>query len=279
MRAHLALLTSALIALAGSLAGGPITVGVRPAVMVAAAANLNADEIEHAVAPALAEVSVDLPAQHAVGSGTGIVLTSDGEVLTNNHVVAGGSTIRVTDIGNGESYPAYIVGTDRTHDLALLQLRGASGLTTARLGDSGSAQVGQPIAALGDAGGVRGRLQVALGRITGLNRSIEPRDNLTGSKERLTGLIQVAANIQQGDSGGPVVNAQGQVIAAPWRRRSVRTVARPAPASPYRSARRWPRSAGSGRTRGRPDHPVCCRSEPAGSHGLGGHGIAGLGSR
>jgi S1-C subfamily serine protease len=213
MRAHLALLTSALLALAGSLSAGPVTLGARPVAVVATPANLNAVEIERAVAPALVEITVDLPAQHAVGSGTGIVLTSDGEVLTNNHVVAGGSTIKVTDIGNGESYSASVIGTDRTHDLALLRLRGASGLRTARLGDSGSAQIGLPIAALGDAGGVKGRLTVALGRITGLNRAIQPRDNLTGSKERLTGLIQVAANIQQGDSGGPVVNAQGQVLA------------------------------------------------------------------
>jgi S1-C subfamily serine protease len=164
------------------------------------------------VTPGVVDVYSELGYQNARGAGTGIVLTPDGEVLTNNHVINGATAIRVTDLGNGRTYRADVVGYDRTKDVAVLRLHGASGLPTAVLGDSSRLAVGDPVAAVGNAGGVGGAPTVSGGTVTALNRSVSPTDELTGSVERLTGLIQVAANVQPGDSGGPLVDREGRVI-------------------------------------------------------------------
>ncbi len=163
------------------------------------------------VLPGIVLVNTQLGLQNGEGAGTGIVLTSDGDVLTNNHVVEGATKIAVTDVGNGKTYPASVVGYDRQDDLAVIHLSGASGLATAPLGDSDKAKVGDAIVGLGNAGGT-GTPTPAPGRITALNRSITASDESAGASEQLTGLIQVAANIQPGDSGGPLINASGQVI-------------------------------------------------------------------
>ena len=164
------------------------------------------------VAPGLVNINTELGYQNAASAGTGIVLTSNGEILTNNHVINGATAIRVTNIGNGRTYRATVVGYDRAHDIAVLQLKGASGLRTATIGNSDSVKVGDPIAAIGNAGGLGGTPTTSGGKVTSLNRSISPSDELTGSVERLNGLIEVAANVQPGDSGGPLVNSAGQVI-------------------------------------------------------------------
>jgi S1-C subfamily serine protease len=164
------------------------------------------------VAPGLVNINSELGYQSAASAGTGIVLAPNGEILTNNHVINGATSIRVTDIGNGRTYRATVVGYDRGHDIAVLQLRGAAGLRTATIGDSGTVKVGDPIAALGNAGGVGGTPSTSGGTVTSLNRSINPSDELTGSTEHLTGLIEVAANVQPGDSGGPLVDSAGRVV-------------------------------------------------------------------
>ena len=145
-------------------------------------------------------------------AGTGIVLTPTGEVLTNNHVINGATQISVTDIGNGQTYQANVVGYDRTDDIAVLQLVNASGLKTASIGDSSKVTLNQPVVAIGNAGGVGGTPSVAGGTVTDLNQSITASDDSDGTSEQLTGLIQVNANVQPGDSGGPLVNTAGQVI-------------------------------------------------------------------
>jgi S1-C subfamily serine protease len=160
----------------------------------------------------LVDVNTVLGYQGARAAGTGIVLTSNGEVLTNNHVVEGATQIQVTDIGNGQTYQADVVGYDRTHDVAVLQLQGASGLTTVTTGDSSQVAVGDRIVGIGNAGGVGGTPSVAPGTVTALDQSITATDQSASSAEQLTGLIQVSANIQAGDSGGPLVNSTSQVI-------------------------------------------------------------------
>jgi S1-C subfamily serine protease len=162
--------------------------------------------------PGLVDVVSTLGYQQAESAGTGLVLTSSGEVLTNNHVIEGATAIAVTDVGNGRSYQAKVVGYDQTKDIAVLQLQGASGLTTVNLGNSATAGVGQQVVALGNAGGKGGTPSVATGRITGLNASITASDESAGTSEQLTGLIGHNAPIQPGDSGGPLVNTAGQVI-------------------------------------------------------------------
>jgi S1-C subfamily serine protease len=165
------------------------------------------------VDPALVDVVSTLGNQGASAAGTGIVLTSNGTVLTNNHVIRGATSIKVTDVGNGRTYTAKVVGYDATKDVAVIQLQNASGLTTANLGDSSSVQTGDSVTALGNAGGKGGTPSVANGTVTALNQGITASDEGSGSNsEQLTGLIETNANIQPGDSGGALVNSYGQVI-------------------------------------------------------------------
>jgi S1-C subfamily serine protease len=173
---------------------------------------LSTSQIAAKVDPALVDVNTTLGYQQGQAAGTGLVLTPNGEVLTNNHVIEGATKISVTDVGNGRTYPAKVVGYDQTHDIAVLQLQGASGLQTVTLGNSATAAVGQSVVALGNAGGQGGTPSVATGTITGLNASITASDQASGTSEQLSGLIHHNAPIQPGDSGGPLVNSAGQVI-------------------------------------------------------------------
>ena len=175
-------------------------------------AAMTTSQIAAQVDPGLVDVVSTLGYQQAEAAGTGLVLTSSGEILTNNHVIEGATSIRVTDIGNGRSYQAKVVGYDQTKDIAVLQLQGASGLKTVNLGNSATAAVGQSVVALGNAGGKGGTPSVAAGKITGLGASITASDQGSGTSEQLTGLINDNAPIQPGDSGGPLVNSAGQVI-------------------------------------------------------------------
>jgi S1-C subfamily serine protease len=163
------------------------------------------------VSPALVDVNVTFNYQDVQGAGTGIVLTSNGLVLTNNHVVDEATKVTVTDVGNGKTYPATVLGYDKTHDVALLKLQGASNLQTAKLAGSG-ASVGEAVVAIGNAGGTGGTPTSAGGSITALGQAITANDELSGGSEQLSGLIETNANIEAGDSGGPLVNVAGQVV-------------------------------------------------------------------
>jgi S1-C subfamily serine protease len=173
---------------------------------------LTTSQIANRVDPGIVDVTSTLGFQDATAKGTGIVLTSNGEILTNNHVINGATSVSVTDIGNGKTYKASVVGYDESHDIAVLQLSGASGLTTATTGDSSTVKVGDSVVALGNAGGAGGTPAVAAGSVTALNQSITASDESSGSSEQLTGLIETNADIQAGDSGGPLVNSHAQVI-------------------------------------------------------------------
>lgn len=164
-----------------------------------------------AVSPDLVLVNTVLGEQQEQAAGTGIVLTSSGEVLTNNHVIEGATSIQATDVGNGKTYKATVVGYDRSHDVALIQLQGANGLSTATLATSAQPSIGDRAAAVGNAGGT-GSLSTAPGKITAVDQSITASDESSGSSEQLTGLIQVKANVQPGDSGGALVDGSGRVI-------------------------------------------------------------------
>jgi S1-C subfamily serine protease len=146
-----------------------------------------------------------------LGAGTGMVLTADGEILTNNHVVEGASSIQVTIPGHGSS-TATVVGVDPTDDVALLQLNSASGLATVTLGDSSTVQVGDPITAIGNAFGRGGPPTSTTGTVAAVHRSITAQDPSGNNSERLNDVIQIAADVHPGDSGGAVLNAQGQVV-------------------------------------------------------------------
>jgi S1-C subfamily serine protease len=161
--------------------------------------------------PAVVDITTTLGYANAEAAGTGLVLTSSGEVLTNNHVISGATSINVTDVGNGRTYRAAVVGYDRSHDIAVLQLSGASGLAVAGIASTAAA-VGDQVVGVGNAGGSGGTPSYAGGSITATDRSINATDSGDGTSEQLTGLLETDARIVAGDSGGPLVNRQGQVV-------------------------------------------------------------------
>jgi len=165
-----------------------------------------------AVDPGLVDVVATLGYQSAISEGTGLVLTSSGEVLTNNHVIDGATAVKVTDVGNGRTYPATVVGYDQAGDIAVLQAQGASGLKTVTPGISSKVTVGEAVIALGNAEGKGGTPAVATGKVTGLNESIAATDAAEHTSEQLTGLIRTNVPLQSGDSGGPLVTTAGTVI-------------------------------------------------------------------
>lgn len=140
------------------------------------------------------------------GAGTGVILTATGEVLTNAHVVDGATAVTVRLAGESQARKADLVGTDPANDLALLRIPDASGLPTAELGESEAVEVGDDVVAIGNALALRGGPTVTRGIVSALDRSLATEGGT------MTGLIQTDASISSGNSGGPLVNAAGQVI-------------------------------------------------------------------
>jgi S1-C subfamily serine protease len=176
-----------------------------------AGAPSNISSIASKVDPGLVDINTNLSYQNEQAAGTGMVITSSGEVLTNNHVIEGATSISVTDVGNGKTYTGSVVGYDRTGDIAVIKLAGASGLQTVST-SSATAAVGQAVVGVGNAGGTGGTPSAAGGSVTAVNQSITASDSSGGNAESLTGLIEINADIQPGDSGGALVNTSGQVI-------------------------------------------------------------------
>ncbi len=163
-----------------------------------------------AVGSGVVVIETNLGFQGGQTAGTGMVLTSSGEILTNNHVIRGATDIKVVVPNTGQSYSAQVIGYDVSHDVAVLRVSGASNLKTISQGDSGSVNPGQSVQAVGNAGGT-GRLSFASGTVTNVDRAITVGDDQGGS-ESLSGLIETNAAVRPGDSGGPLLNSSGQVI-------------------------------------------------------------------
>ncbi len=191
--------------------GGRLVFAGLAATDATAATTLTTSQIAAKVDPGLVDVNTTLGYQSGKAAGTGMVLTSSGEVLTNNHVIDGATSIKATDVGNGRTYTAKVVGYDETHDVAVLQLQNASGLQTVPL-SSAAPQTAQKVVALGNALGKGGTPSIVSGRINGLDQSITASDEGAGNAEQLTGMIGHNAPIQPGDSGGALVNTEGEVI-------------------------------------------------------------------
>jgi len=156
-------------------------------------------------------INTNLAYEGGQAAGTGMVLTSSGEILTNNHVIRGATSIRIVVPGTGKRYTATVVGYNVKDDVAVLQATGASNLKTVSLGDSSKLKVGQSVTAFGNAGGT-GRLTSVSGKVVSRSRTITVSDDQGGS-ERLTRLIETSARLQPGDSGGPLETTGGKVIA------------------------------------------------------------------
>jgi putative serine protease PepD len=153
------------------------------------------------VSPSVVTVMVDSAQESSLGSG--VILTSTGLILTNNHVVSADGTVSVR-LSTGRTVPARVVATDTTHDLALVQASGLTGLTPVTFGAGDSVAVGDTVLAFGAPLGLSGT--VTSGIVSALNRTVD-----TGS-EKLTGLLQTDAAINEGNSGGALVDTSGHVI-------------------------------------------------------------------
>jgi S1-C subfamily serine protease len=175
-------------------------------------AKINVAAIAAKVDPAVVDITSVMPTLGDEAAGTGMILTSDGEVLTNNHVVEEATHITARVDGKGRTYQVRVLGADKTQDVALVQLEGASGLPTVLPGNSATVQVGDSVVAIGNALDLPGAPTVTEGIISALHRSISASDAGSGATENLSGLLQTDAPINPGNSGGPLVNADGQVI-------------------------------------------------------------------
>jgi S1-C subfamily serine protease len=146
------------------------------------------------------------------GAGTGMVITSSGEVLTNNHVIENAETIQVEIGGNGSTHAAKVIGYDVGDDVALLEVDDVSGLDTIPIGDPDSVRVNDDIMVMGNALGRGGDPSAASGTVTALNREITATDADGSNAETLSDMIQVEADVQPGDSGGALVASDGKVV-------------------------------------------------------------------
>ncbi|MGW3744832.1 S1C family serine protease [Streptomyces sp. NPDC005146] len=190
--------------------------------------------VAKAVSPTIVEIGATSTAGESTGSG--VIITSDGEIVTNNHVIAGASSIKVT-LSTGRTYTAKVVGTDADKDLALIELEGASGLKTATLGDSSGIKVGDQVVAIGSPEGLTGT--VTSGIVSALNRDVtvakdseggqgqgqqgggsdwpfefggQQFNGDTGNSTTTYKAIQTDASLNPGNSGGALINMNGEII-------------------------------------------------------------------
>ncbi|CAM5448118.1 S1C family serine protease [Streptomyces abikoensis] len=187
--------------------------------------------VAKAVSPSIVEIKATTTSGRSTGSG--VVITGDGEIITNNHVIAGADTVQVA-FSDGSTKTAKVVGTDPDKDLALIKVQGASGLKAAALGDSGKVRVGDEVVAIGSPEGLTGT--VTSGIVSALNRDVtvskeEGRGGQqrgvpqwpfefggnqyngdTGSTKTTYKAIQTDASLNPGNSGGALINMNGEII-------------------------------------------------------------------
>lgn len=179
-------------------------------------------------------VNIDVESTFGLGAaGSGIVLTPDGQVLTSHHVIKGADVLTVTDIGTGTSYHAEVLGYDATADIALLSLTGAGGLPTARLGSSADLRIRQEVLAIGDAGGDSGEPTAFAGPITRLDATIVAMNSADLTRKALTGMVEIAAPVEGGQSGGALVDGTGAVVGVITAASGERTATDTRPANGY----------------------------------------------
>lgn len=171
--------------------------------------NPNWEAVTKAVAPSV--VAIEVQTQAGAGEGSGVVIDEKGHILTNNHVVEGavGDTVQVT-LNDGRLFEATIVGTDSTTDLAVVQIKDAPGdLVPASLGDSDEVSVGESVLAVGNPLGLANT--ATTGIVSAVDRPVSA-SGTTGGTSVVTNAIQIDAAVNPGNSGGPLFNAQGEVI-------------------------------------------------------------------
>jgi S1-C subfamily serine protease len=183
-----------------------------PASSANSGAAASEQQVVNKIEPGVVVISTTLQYNSEAAEGTGMVINSDGLVLTNNHVIEDSTKITARVVATGRTYPATVVGYDKSKDVALIRLSGASDLNTVPIGNSASLKAGESVLAMGNAEGV-GTIIPAGGAVTGLNKTITASDEGgSASAETLHGMIETNAGIVSGDSGGPLATMAGQVI-------------------------------------------------------------------
>jgi S1-C subfamily serine protease len=174
--------------------------------------NANEQAVMSKIEPGLVFINTNLQYDSEAAAGTGMIINSDGRVLTNNHVIEGATKITATLVSTGKTYPAKVVGYDKTGDVAVIQLTGASGLHTVPLGNASSAKLGSSVVAMGNAEGQE-QIVPAAGQIIGVNKTIMASDSGgTATSETLHGMLKTNADVVSGDSGGPLASTGGVVV-------------------------------------------------------------------
>ncbi|MGW7079206.1 S1C family serine protease [Streptomyces sp. NPDC054866] len=188
--------------------------------------------VAQAVSPSIVEISAKSSSGEATGSG--VIISEDGEIITNNHVISGASSVKVTT-NDGKSYDAKVVGTDSKKDLALIEVEGASGLKPASLGNSDNVKIGDDVVAIGSPEGLTGT--VTSGIISALDRDVtvstdedqgqqqqqggggwpfeyggEQFNGDTGSSKTTYKALQTDASLNPGNSGGALIDMNGNII-------------------------------------------------------------------
>ena len=206
-------------ALVGSSDAAPVASQSAPTAQTASATQ--ATDVSATVAKVLPSVvQVNVTSGNSRGIGSGVIISSDGKIITNNHVVSGADSVTVT-LSDGRTVDAEVLGTDANSDLAVIQAKNVSGLTAATLGDSDSVKVGDQVIAIGSPAGLQNT--VTTGIVSALDREVtvsaQEREqsqlpfSRNGSGSTVSyHAIQTDASINQGNSGGPLFNAAGEVI-------------------------------------------------------------------
>ncbi|QHN42512.1 PDZ domain-containing protein [Candidatus Mycosynbacter amalyticus] len=167
------------------------------------------------VAPSVVSISTNVENSRGQavgqGAGTGIIVSKDGYVMTNNHVIDGASTVSITTSAGDIYENVKVIGSDPLNDVAFLKISGVNNLAAAELGDSSTLKIGQSVVAIGNSLGEYNNT-VTSGIVSGLNRPVTASSGDGNSTESLTGLVQTDAAINPGNSGGPLVNSAGQVV-------------------------------------------------------------------
>jgi len=186
------------------------TTPITPVTPGTGSSNASSAAIAAKVSPAIVDVNTTIGTSQAAGSG--MLISPTGEILTNNHVVSGSTSITVAVEGQSGTYTAHVVGVDVSQDVAVIQIdQSVSGLPTVTFADSSSLQVGDSVVTLGNALGQGGAPHVTQGQVTALNQTITASEG-AGTAETLRGMIESDAVIYQGDSGGALVNTSSQVV-------------------------------------------------------------------
>ncbi|MBF6163862.1 trypsin-like peptidase domain-containing protein [Streptomyces gardneri] len=187
------------------------TVGAPASVAFAPPDPLDPGLVTAAVRPALVNVNASTERSGPGAAGSGIVLTADGEVLTSHHVVKGADTVTVTDVGNGKVYDAVVLGYDAEADIALLDLAAAE-LPIATIGSSAGLRLREEVLAIGNAGGTGGAPTAVHGPLTDLDSAIVAVNAADLSRKALSGMLEVAAAVTPGQSGGALVDRKAHVV-------------------------------------------------------------------